>query len=70
MPPLPPMPTSLAIEQDEDGTWIVSDDVLLVYGDGATIIEAIHDYATSLGEWLWLVERDGGWPRMLPEPTE
>jgi hypothetical protein len=39
------------LEQDTDGSFLVSDDVFLVYGVGDTAAEALHDYYVSLMEY-------------------
>jgi hypothetical protein len=49
-------PISLRVERDDDGSFIVSDDKFAVYGQGATLDEAIADYKTSLAEYAELVE--------------
>lgn len=49
-------PLQIIIEQDEDNTFIVSDDVFLVYGDGNNRSDAIKDYVTSLVEFYQILE--------------
>lgn len=49
-------PLPINLEQDEDGTHIVSDDIFLVYGNGNTPIEAMCDYVSSLLEFFQLVK--------------
>ncbi len=44
------------IEIDDNGEFIVSDDVFLVYGTGQTQFVAIQDYLVSLVEYYRLVE--------------
>lgn len=44
-------PYPLTIEQDADGSYVVSDEVTLVYGWGATEDAALLDYDVSLQEW-------------------
>ena len=41
-------PLGVTIEQDVDGSWVASDGVFAVYGDGATRREAIQDLVLSL----------------------
>ena len=48
----------LTIEQDADGTYIVDDDVSVIYGAGDTRAEAVYDYILSLVEYYELCERD------------
>lgn len=43
---------------DEDGSFIVSDEIFPVYGTGETPSEAMADYITSLLELYGMVERD------------
>jgi len=49
------IPLDLILEI-EDSSYIVSDDVFLVYGVGATMREAFEDYACALVELLELTE--------------
>src|SRR5574342_544740 len=51
-------PLQVNIEQDEDDSYIVSDDVFLVYGDGQTSSDALRDYAASLIKYFQLVEKN------------
>lgn len=51
-----PLPVSFI--PDEDGTFIVSDEVFPVYGTGESITEAMADYLTSLVELYEIVEQD------------
>jgi hypothetical protein len=43
---------------DEDGSFIISDEVFPVYGTGESAAEAMADYVTSLVELYEIVERD------------
>jgi hypothetical protein len=45
----------VTIEQDLDGSWVASDGVFAVYGDGPTRGEAIQDYVLSLLDYYQLV---------------
>jgi predicted RNase H-like HicB family nuclease len=49
-------PLRVVVELDDDGTYIVSDDVFAQYGQGETSEEAISDYVSSLAEYLELLE--------------
>ena len=49
-------PWRMHIEQDVDG-WIVSDNITVVYGDGADAVEAICDYLLSLSEYFEIIEQ-------------
>ena len=44
----------LIIEQDDNGSWIVTDNASVVYGDGDTIQGAIDDYFIAIGEYAAL----------------
>lgn len=50
-------PLEITIEQDEDNTFVVSDDLFLVYGDGGNLAEAIRDYVESLIKYFQLIEK-------------
>lgn len=50
-------PLQVNIEQDEDGAYVASDDLFLVYGDGDDRYSAIKDYALSLVEFYRLLEK-------------
>jgi hypothetical protein len=41
-------PLLLTEERDDDGSYLISDDLFEVYGDGSTVPDAIEDYITSL----------------------
>jgi hypothetical protein len=49
-------PVRVLVEVDDDGTYVVSDDIFAQYGEGSTAAEALNDYAQSLGEYLDLIE--------------
>jgi len=51
-------PLQVNIEQDEDGTYIVSDDLFLVYGNGDNKSDAMGDYTISLVEFYQLIEKN------------
>lgn len=44
-------PLPVIIQQDAEPTWIVSDDIFLVYGDGENAGDALNDYVASLLEF-------------------
>lgn len=41
-------PILLTEERDDDGHYLISDDLFGVYGDGSTAPEALEDYVVSL----------------------
>ena len=49
-------PLSINIEVDSDGTFIVDDDIFLVYGYGDNFREALNDYISSLFEFYKILE--------------
>jgi hypothetical protein len=51
-------PLSVALEIDSDGWFVLSDDVFLVYGEGATPESACEDYRSSLVVYCDMVQRD------------
>lgn len=48
-------PLPVTIEQDDDGSYIVSDDIFAVYGDARTPGEALEDYIVALIEYYELL---------------
>jgi hypothetical protein len=48
-------PLLVKIEQEEDGSYLVSEDVFAVYGVGETSYSALQDYITSLIEYYNLL---------------
>jgi hypothetical protein len=44
-------PLLLTVERDDDGSYLISDDLFAVYGDGLSISEALRDYIISLGDY-------------------
>lgn len=53
-------PLQIVHEQDEDGCYVVSDGISVVYGVGDTLFEAQQDYLVSLIEYCQLLAaRDG-----------
>ena len=54
---------NLGVERDSDGSFVISDDIFLVYGVGASFEEALRDYCVSLIEYYeMLVSRLDGNP--------
>ncbi len=49
-------PFPINIERDADGSYVVSDDLFLVYGSGDDQSDAIHDYVLSLIEFYRFAE--------------
>jgi len=48
-------PLLVTIEQDEDGSYVVSEDLFAVYGVGDTPSDALRDYTVSLTDYYDLV---------------
>lgn len=48
-------PLSVSVEIDEEGWYIVSDDLFSQYGDGPTQQQAEDDFRSTLAEYLELV---------------
>lgn len=48
-------PVSLAIERDEDGSYVISDDIFGVYGHAFTLIDAARDYISAFVEYYELL---------------
>lgn len=44
-------PVALALERDEDGSYLVVEDAFDIYGHGATIEEAREDFISALIEY-------------------
>jgi hypothetical protein len=51
-------PLLLTAEVDDTGWFVVSDEIFLVYGDGATLAAAWEDYKASLIDYCEMVRRD------------
>lgn len=49
-------PLPINIEIEEDGTFVVSDDIFLVYGEGKNLLDSLNDYVSSLIEYYWILE--------------
>lgn len=43
------------VEQDDDGCYIISDDLFAVYGEGSTRVEAQRDYVVALIDYYQLL---------------
>ncbi|MBI1742157.1 hypothetical protein HYR54_03715 [Candidatus Acetothermia bacterium] len=50
-------PLLIRYEKDEDGCYIFSDDIFLVYGQGNTTQEAKEDYIISLIEYYEIIAK-------------
>jgi hypothetical protein len=48
-------PLPLLLEQDDDGSFLVSDDLFAVYGEGSVAVEALQDYIVSLIDYYQLL---------------
>jgi hypothetical protein len=48
-------PLPIILEQDEDGSYLTSDDLFGVYGEGSTPTEAVEDYLVSLIDYYQLL---------------
>lgn len=48
-------PFLVTLEQDEDGSYLISDEEFAVYGDGDTPFEALQDYIISLIDYYELL---------------
>lgn len=49
-------PLMVTIERDEDGSFVVTDEVFMVYGTGLTVTLALRDYVNSLVEYYQIIE--------------
>lgn len=48
-------PLWVTVDREEDGYYVLSDDLFLVYGEGATFNDALRDYVVSLIDYYQLV---------------
>lgn len=48
-------PLYVLVEQDRDGSYVISDDIFLVYGAGETATDARDDYVQSLIEYYHIL---------------
>lgn len=51
-------PFQINIERDDDGTYIVSDDLFLVYGNSDNQSDAVSDYVVSLIEFYEILKKN------------
>jgi hypothetical protein len=51
-------PLQINIELEEDQSYVISDDIFLVYGNGGDLSSAIADYLLSLTEYYQIVEHN------------
>ena len=51
-------PITITVAKDDDGAYIVTDDVSVVYGIGESPIEAIREYKEAFTEYYRLIEKD------------
>lgn len=49
-------PLLTTLEQDEDGFFVLSEDLFLMYGEGKTTIEAKEDYIEALIDYYQLID--------------
>lgn len=52
------LPLPLNIERDNDGTFVISDDIFLVYGYGKDRLKAMKDYVNSFIDYFEAVKRN------------
>ena len=50
-------PLWITVEREEDGYYVLSDDLFLVYGEGETFRAALQDYIVSLIDYYQLVAK-------------
>lgn len=55
-------PLMLNVEQDENGTFVISDDVFVMFGTGETEDEALQDYISTLIEYYELLAQKNDEP--------
>lgn len=53
-------PYPLTTERDDDGSYVVSDDVTLCWGHGDAPEAALADYRETLAEWRDIDRREHG----------
>jgi len=51
-------PFLVNIEREEDQTYVISDDLFLVYGNGENLPDALNDYILSLSEYYQILEQN------------
>jgi hypothetical protein len=52
----------ITIDEDDNGSYIVSDDIFYVYGEGDTLEEAHNDYIQSLVEYYEILAQHSDEP--------
>jgi hypothetical protein len=55
-------PLVIWIQPDDDGGYLINDEVFYVYGEGANIAAAQRDYVQSLIEYFFLVTKHNDAP--------
>jgi len=58
----------IKVERDEDGSFLVSDEMFAMYGEGDSLPAALRDYATTLTEYEGLLNAGaeaGGEPQAV-----
>ena len=63
-------PLAISIEFDEDGERIVSDDIFLVYGTGATEEVALNDYVVSLVDYYHTLRTEPSTPQVSEQLSQ
>ena len=48
-------PISVILESDDEGGFVVSDDIFAVYGEGPAPVAALRDYRSSLEDYFLLL---------------
>ena len=48
---------TLSLERDTDGSYVVSDDIFYMFGQGITAVDCVRDYLSSLIEYYNLLSR-------------
>jgi hypothetical protein len=48
-------PIDLSLDRESDGSYIVSDDIFNIAGEGVTAVDAVRDYYASLIEYYQLL---------------
>jgi len=51
-------PLQINIEEEDDGTFVISDDIFLVYGYGRDRLKALKEYVSSFIDYFELVQRN------------
>lgn len=49
-------PLLVTLEQDEDGYYVLSDELFLMYGEGTTEIKAKEDYVSALIDYYLIIQ--------------